>query len=62
MGVMKSRPGGFDMRPFIGTEAHLAEWYRGKKKLRRRSKGRGENLQPYTCRSVDHQPAHTPGR
>ena len=61
MGVMKARAGGFDVRPLISAETHLAEWHCGKKKLRRRGKSRGENLQPYTCRSVDHQPAHTPG-
>ena len=61
MRVMKARAGGFDMRPLIGTETHLAERNGRKKKLRRSSKSRGENFQPYTCCSVDHQPAHTPG-
>jgi len=61
MGVMKARPGGFDMRSFIGTEAHLSEWRSCEKKLRRSGKSRRENLQPYTCRPIDHQPAHTPG-
>ena len=62
MRVMKARAGGFDMRPFIGAETHLAERNGRKKKLRRSSKSRSEDLQPYACRSVDHQPAHTPGR
>ena len=61
MGVMKARPGGLDMCLFSSTETHLSEWRRGKKKLRRSSKSRGENLQTYTRRSVYHQPDHTPG-
>ena len=61
VGMMKARTRGLDMRLFIRTKTNLSEWHRGKKKLRRSSKSPGENLQPSTCRSIDHQSAHTPG-
>ena len=61
MRVVKASAGGLDMRPLIGAKTHLAERHCGEEKLRRSRKSRGEDLQPYKCRSVDHQPAHTPG-
>lgn len=44
MGMMKARAGGLDMRPLISVETHLAKRHRGKKKLCRSGKSRGENL------------------